>query len=122
MLLSGLAFESGGLSIAHAMTRGLSAVRGARNALHGHQVAYALLVQLTLERCPAEFIDDIAAFYKEVQLPTSLAALGLTQSTAAELRTIAEQTMTAAHVKNFERVLTASDIGAAVQSVQERYS
>lgn len=122
VLLSGLAFESGGLSIAHAMTRGLSAVRGARDALHGHQVAYALLVQLTLERRSAEFIDDVAAFYKEVQLPTSLAALGLTQPTEAELRTIAVQTMTASHVKNFERALRASDLSAAVRLVEERYS
>src|SRR5690606_33407810 len=46
ILMSGLGFESGGLSIAHALTRGLPHVPGVATALHGLQVAVGLLVQL----------------------------------------------------------------------------
>ena len=49
ILMSGLGFESGGLSIAHALTRGLSKISGVEKALHGMQVALGLLVQLDLE-------------------------------------------------------------------------
>ena len=57
LLMSGLGFESGGLSIAHAMTRGLSRVAGPREAVHGWQVAYGLLVQLVLEQ-PRRGVPD----------------------------------------------------------------
>jgi glycerol dehydrogenase len=120
VLLSGLGFESGGLSISHAMTRGLSAVRGARDALHGHQVAYALLVQLVLERREEAFLDDIAHFYQETELPRSLAELGMRNPTAEEIERIAEGTMTAPHVKNFERTISAADIAGAMDQVERR--
>jgi glycerol dehydrogenase len=120
VLLSGLGFESGGLSIAHAMTRGLSAVRGARDAMHGHQVAYALQVQLTLEKRSGAFLADIGSFYRDTELPVSLAQLGLEDASADEMRAIAEGTMTAPHVRNFERTLTAADIAEAVMSVEMR--
>jgi len=119
VLHSGLGFESGGLSVCHAMTRGLSAVRGSRDALHGHQVAYALLVQLTPEGRAREFIDDVSAFYRGLGLPTRLADLGLADASADELRAIAEGTMTAAYIKNFQRTLTAADVAAAA-SVEAR--
>jgi glycerol dehydrogenase len=54
--MSGLGFESGGLSIAHAMTRGLSKVPGSREAMHGQQVAYGLLLQLMLEGSGPAFL------------------------------------------------------------------
>lgn len=121
VLLSGLGFESGGLSISHAMTRGLSAVRGARDALHGHQVAYALLVQLELEGRDDAFFADLGAFYRDTDLPRCLGDLGMAQPTADEIRAIADGTMTAPHTRNFERVLTAADIAGAVEAVERRF-
>lgn len=118
VLHSGLGFESGGLSIAHAMTRGLSAVRGSRDALHGHQVAYALLVQLTLEHADDAFMEDMREFYRDADLPPSLRALGMEQPTEQEILNIASATMTAPHVKNFERTLTAQDIAVAIVAVE----
>lgn len=117
---SGLGFESGGLSISHAMTRGLSAVRDTRDALHGHQVAYALLVQLTLEGRSEAFMDDIAGFHRRVALPLSLADLGMQRPTADELMTIAQGTMTAPHVRHFERIVSADDIVGAMRRVESR--
>jgi len=117
---SGLGFESGGLSISHAMTRGLSAVRDARDALHGQQVAYALLVQFTLEGRSDDFVDDIVSFYRRVGLPLGLGDLGMLQPTADELMTIAQGTMTAPHVRHFERIVSADDIVGAMRRVESR--
>jgi glycerol dehydrogenase len=122
VLLSGLGFESGGLSISHAMTRGLSAVRGARDALHGHQVAYALLVQLVLERRDDAFLNDLVQFYGATELPVSLSDIGMQEPNAEEIQRIAEGTMTAPHVKNFERTLNARDIAGAIEEVERRYA
>ncbi|MBI1396391.1 MAG: iron-containing alcohol dehydrogenase [Betaproteobacteria bacterium] len=118
VLHSGLGFESGGLSISHAMTRGLSAVRGTRDALHGHQVAYALLVQLALERRSRAFVDDVLAFYAQVGLPASLGDIGLPDATAGEVDAIAAGTMTAPHARHFERELEARDIADAMRAVE----
>ena len=122
VLLSGLCFENGGLSIAHAMTRGLSAVRETAHALHGLQVAYGLLVQFILEERSDDFISDMVAFYKETGLPRSLQELGLPHTpTDDEIQKIAELTMTAPHVRNFPTTLTSTDLMKAIQSVQTQY-
>ena len=120
VLLSGLGFESGGLSISHAMTRGLSRVRGARDALHGYQVAYALLVQLVLEGRDDAFLADVERFFRDIGLPRCLADLGLDGHSEAELVAIADGTMTAPHVKNFLRPVSGTDIAAAMRVVEQR--
>jgi glycerol dehydrogenase len=117
VLMSGLAFESGGLSICHAMTRGLSAVKGPAQALHGLQVAYGLLVQLELERREAAFVDDMRRFFAATGLPVSLGELGF-DGTSADILTIAELTVQAPHARNFQRPLVAGDIMAAIEAVE----
>lgn len=117
VLMSGLAFESGGLSVCHAMTRGLSAVPGPASALHGLQVAYGLLVQLALEERDAAFASDIRGFFAQVGLPLSLADLGF-EGGAAEIATIAELTAQAAHMKHFSRPVSAPDLIAAIEAVE----
>src|SRR5690606_33114214 len=92
ILLSGLAFEHGGLSIAPSLTRGFSSVPGVADALHGEQVAFGLLVQLILEQRPRGFIDDMVAFYGRVGLPRSLTELGLQGDPVAAACTIADDT------------------------------
>jgi len=117
VLMSGLAFESGGLSLCHAMTRGLSAIPSTAHALHGFQVAYALMVQLTLEGRDAAFMDDMRGFFRRTGLPATLAALGF-EGGAAEIATIAELTAQAPHARNFDRALTAADLIAAINAVE----
>jgi len=76
ILLSGLAFESGGLSIAHSILRGFSVIESLNGALHGEQVAFGLIVQLVLEgRSDAE-IEEMLNFYARIGLPRNLAMLG----------------------------------------------
>lgn len=118
VLMSGLAFESGGLSVSHGMTRGLSAVPGVATALHGHQVAYGLLVQLELERRDAGFMQDMRAFYRAAQLPLRLADLGADQASNSTVTTIAELSAAAAHMKKFARPITADDIAQAIHRIE----
>lgn len=117
VLMSGLAFESGGLSISHSMTRGLTALKPWSEAPHGFQVAYANLVQLTLEgRSDAE-ISSLVAFYRRMGLPISLAELGGTPDNAA-LDLIAERSMTAPHVRHFPTEVTAARLRDAMVKVE----
>lgn len=105
ILLSGLAFENGGLSIAHSLTRGFSSVPGVAAALHGEQVAFGLLVQLMLEQRPEAFIAELAAFYGRIGLPRTLHELGLRGGDPAEAaRAIARDTWARAP---YVRALTA---------------
>jgi glycerol dehydrogenase len=121
ILLSGLCFENGGLSISHSMTRGLSGIPATSKALHGLQVAYGLLVQLVLEERKSEFLNELIGFYLEIGLPTSLADLGLSQSpTNKEIESIAQLTMTAPYVHNFQRAISELDIYKAILRVESK--
>lgn len=117
-VMGGLGFESGGLSIAHAMTRGLSKVEGAATAAHGHQVAYGLLVQLRLEGRDAAFMDDLTGFYARIGLPATLTALGVPAPDEAVFRQIAGPTLAAPHARNFERTLTEQDLVDAMRDLE----
>lgn len=117
-VMGGLGFESGGLSIAHAMTRGLSRVPEAAKAMHGQQVAYGLLVQLTLEGRSDDFLTDLRAFYEDVGLAKSLSALGVADVCDSDLQAIAGPTLAAPHAKNFIRTLTEADLTDAMRQVE----
>lgn len=118
VLMSGLAFESGGLSVSHGMTRGLSAVPGVASALHGHQVAYGLLVQLELEERDPTFMEDMRAFFREAQLPLKLADMGASETSNSTVVTIAELSAAAAHMKKFDREVTADGIANAISRIE----
>ena len=102
VLLSGLAFESGGLSLAHALNRGFTAHPQLTRALHGDMVAFGTLVQLFAQEEPAEFIDDHARFTWQLGLPVHLGMLGASDLTAQELTTVAELTCRAPYIGNLK--------------------
>lgn len=118
VLLSGLGFENGGLSLAHSLTRGLMRARGASSALHGQHVAWATLVQLVAEGAAPEEVDDLRAFLRRVGLPVSLPELGMTDPTPYDVRGIAEVTMTAPHLANLAVPLTEDALVAAIDGVE----
>lgn len=122
VLMSGLSFESGGLCIAHAMTRGLSAVPSVANALHGYQVAYGVTVQLVLEGRSETFLADHAAFCAQAGLPLSLAAFGLRQPSGDDLDLIAQLTLAVPHLANFQRSVTRGEFIDAMQRVERSYA
>ena len=119
VLLSGLGFENGGLSLAHSLTRGLVRARGARDALHGEHVAWAALVQRVAEGTPAGDVEELRGFLREVGLPVSLPELGMAEASAAELHDIAAATMTAPHLANLAVPVTAEGLVAAIRTVED---
>lgn len=122
ILLSALGFENGGLSVAHAMTRGLMAVPQSATYLHGEHVAYGLLVQLALSVATegAGEFEDMQGFLSRIGLPVSLRGLGLTDPADHELSTIVEQTLTARnHLANFPQPVGAGELMAALAAVEK---
>jgi glycerol dehydrogenase len=118
ILMSGLGFENGGLSLAHALTRGLVRARGAATAAHGRHVAWGLLVQLAAEARPDAELLDVAGFLRALDLPVDLAGLGMPDPTAAEIDTIGALTMTAPHVLNLGVPVDATLVAAAITRVE----
>jgi glycerol dehydrogenase len=86
-LLSGLGFESGGLSTAHGIHDCLCNLEGTHAYYHGEKVAFGTLAGLVLEERPQSLIDEVYAFCRSVGLPTTLAQIGLGGVTDKELDT-----------------------------------
>ncbi|NIL74945.1 MULTISPECIES: glycerol dehydrogenase [Rhodococcus] len=120
VLLSGIGYENGGLSIAHCMTRGLMAGRGTRSVLHGYHVAYGLLVQLALERHHDDVVGEVTDLLSAVQLPTSLADMGMHDATPDEIRELAVAAMSAPHIRNTIAEVTVETLVAAIETVEAR--
>lgn len=74
LYLSGIGFESGGLSVAHAFHNALTALPESRYSMHGEKIAYTTLLQLLLEENETDF-QTIFAFCKKLGLPTTLSDL-----------------------------------------------
>lgn len=124
ILLSGLAFENGGLSIAHAVTRGLMAVPGASARLHGEHVGYGLLVQFAIEERSDAELTDLRGFLASLGLPHSLRGLGADGPVETIEQLIAERTLSAPHVTNTSRAepLTPADLTHAIRRVERIHS
>lgn len=119
-LLSCLAFENGGLWVAHSVVRGLGAMRGAKDASHGEQVSYGTLVQMTLEGRAESEITDLMAFLREVGLPISLAELGLSNVTEVEIEAIAEATSRSPYIQVRRPPITTQQVVNAIHGVEAR--
>lgn len=118
VLMSGLGFENGGLSLAHSLTRGLVRARGARDAIHGAQVAWAVLVHMAAEGRGDDEILSLAGFYRRIGLPVRLADLGMADPTETEIDEMARLTMTAPHLANFAVPLDRAAVAAAIRRAE----
>lgn len=83
--LSGIGFESSGLSAAHAIHNGLTVLEETHKLLHGEKVAFGAIIQLVLENRPLEEIERIITFCRACGLPTTLKELGLENVTDDKL-------------------------------------
>jgi glycerol dehydrogenase len=115
ILLSGLAFESGGLSLAHALVRGFSVMPPLAGLLHGEMVALGTLTQLSAGQGSAAEIAMLRGFFDRIGLPTGFARFGLQD--AAEFQRMAEVSLTAPYAGNYARPLQAADLVAAMRSL-----
>jgi glycerol dehydrogenase-like iron-containing ADH family enzyme len=95
VLLAGVIGGLGGAQCrtvaAHAVHNGLTHLPGSHQALHGEKVAYGILVQLRLQeilqgdRLAATARAQLLDFYTAISLPKTLADLGLSEITLAQL-------------------------------------
>jgi glycerol dehydrogenase len=118
ILMAGLAYENVGLSYAHAIVRGLAKARGASDAIHGLQVAYATLAQLALEGRDDDFIAELMGFYRQVELPVRLAELGLSDPSETEIAEIARLTGIGPAGGRIQVLKSADEIVAAIRRVE----
>ncbi|MDT4943865.1 MAG: glycerol dehydrogenase [Pseudonocardiales bacterium] len=118
ILMSGLGFENGGLSLAHALTRGLMSARGASSVPHGLHVAWGLLVQLAAEGRSDVEVLEVVSLLRRLGLPTRLGELSLPDAAPEEIEAIARLTMTAPHVANMPVPMDESAIVVAVRRVE----
>jgi glycerol dehydrogenase len=116
VLMSGLAFESGGLSIAHALTRGFSAEPAYRHALHGEVVGFGAVVQLAADPATAARAVEIARFAHRLGLPATLADLGGDAGDAEALLRIGALTCAAPYIGNFPVRLDPPAVAAAIRA------
>ncbi len=118
ILMSGLAYETCGLSYAHAVVRGLSKARGAADTIHGVQVAYATLVQLALEDRDDDLIIDLMTFLRQVQLPVRLADLGMNDPSEAEIAEIGRLTGLGPAGGKIQVLKSAAEIAHAIRRIE----
>ena len=90
-LLSGLGFESAGLSAAHSIHDGLTALEATHAYYHGEKVALGVLTgfQLTGER--ADVVEEVYRFCEAVGLPTTLEEIGIRNPSADDLWAVARR-------------------------------
>ena len=116
ILMAGLGFESGGLSVPHALTRGLPQVPGVGAKPHGFQVAYGLVVHHRLlgEAFPPALVD----LYRHTGLPLTLGALAGAPIEPHHLVAVAQASIAVPHMLNFPRPLTTQDLVDAMRAIE----
>ena len=115
VLLSGVGFESGGLSLAHALVRGFSAHAKIGAFLHGEAVAFGTLVQLAAEGRPDAEIAAHAGLARRLALPVSFRSFGVDPISAAELDEIARITCTAPYVAHMRPAIDVAGVRRALE-------
>lgn len=120
VLLSCIAYENGGLSLAHAVASGLGAMPGPRDAAHGYHVAYGTLVQMVFEERGNDEVEDLMRFLRDLGLPVSLTELGLAAPTDDDMGALAAATVTSPIARNQARSVDAAGIAAAIRAVERR--
>lgn len=81
---------------AHAVHNGLTQLEASHGHLHGEKVGFGILVQLRLEellgghRLAAQARRQLIPFFSALELPVSLADLGLAQASLAQLQQVCD--------------------------------
>lgn len=119
LLMSGIAWESGGISLAHGVVRGIARSPGAEASLHGEHVAYGLLVMHALDERPDAEILDLIAFYSDIGQAITLKGLGLSRSDAAAITQIASWAFDAPVNGNLLMSTTEAAIRKAIARVEQ---
>lgn len=118
-LLSGLGYESGGLSVAHAMAQGYTVIPHLNERfLHGEMVAMGVLAQLALESWQDE-LERAARFFIAVGLPVHLGQVDLAAEDSEQLGKVIEAALAFPFVGNMPFAVTAENLLQAVLQADE---
>lgn len=90
ILMSGLGFENCGCSAAHGIHDGLTVLPQTHRFLHGEKVAFGTLCLLMLENRDGAEIAEAIRFCRSMGLPTTLADLGLADTSRDDITRVAE--------------------------------
>lgn len=86
--LSGIGFESGGLSCAHSIQDALTTIKECHdNTMHGDRVAFGTICLLILDNCWEE-VFEVMDFCMEVGLPITFNDLYITENVEEKIRSI----------------------------------
>lgn len=91
-MVGGFGDDYGRTAGAHSIHDAMTVLPDSHQQLHGNKVAYGILVQLMIENDLME-INQLLPFYRELNLPTSLADMNL-YLTEEEYQAVAERTCT----------------------------
>lgn len=93
ILISGLAFESGGLAAAHSIYDGLTTIENKMrpHQYHGELVHFGTCVQVVLEGQPHDIVHEVFKFGHDIGLPETFAEIGLIDVTDEDLWRVAEK-------------------------------
>lgn len=133
MLISGSVSGYGGDTVrsaaAHAIYSGLTIFPQVHHTYHGEIVAFGILAQLAMEKAKAKDmeldreisseVEVLIRFYKDVNLPTSLAELGIESLTTAEWQRLGEVSVTIEDMANMPFSVTPEMVTASVREADE---
>ena len=115
VLLSGLGFESGGLSLAHALTRGFTANEVLSRMLHGELVAFGTVVQLVAQEESDDFVRDHIRLATSLRLPVCFADLGVHGLDGEQIAHMARLTCDAPYIGNLRPRADADRVAWAIE-------
>jgi glycerol dehydrogenase len=115
ILMAGLGFESGGLSVTHALTRGLPLIPGLEATPHGYLISYGLMVQLKLETGSDADHLDLWNWLPSLGLPRTLPDLGVQTVDECVWTVAAKAILATPHIQNFERGVSTEELIAAMK-------
>lgn len=118
VLYSGLAFEGGGLSLAHGLLRGLTTLPGTENFLHGELVAYGTLIQLLANSRQREHFDDVLSLIRSIGLPSCLRDIGVRDLTDEAAHEVARLALTAPYLAKNAQNISPNEIVNAIRELE----
>jgi glycerol dehydrogenase len=92
-LFSGVGFESCGIAAAHGFQIGFTVLKETHSHLHGEVVSFGTLASLFLTDKSRQLIEEVYSFCESVNLPTSLAEIGLPEISESMLDQVADAAM-----------------------------
>jgi glycerol dehydrogenase len=110
-LLSGLGYENGGLSAAHAIALSYTRIYHLfeKHPSHGQFVAFSTLTQLMMEERSKSDLDMIYGFCRSVGLPVTFEELGMPTVTDEALKMVADDASKSMLIMSMPKASTVPD-------------